>query len=75
MVPNDSHSASDDANDDRDSKKNDVVETTMDFAANIEKVKEVIDIFCRLSLNQAHLLIFGFVYFLTVRLVLGPNIQ
>lgn len=34
-------STMDDTNEDRDAKKNEV-QTTMDFAANIEKVKEVI---------------------------------
>lgn len=74
MVPNDSHSASDDANDDRDSKKNDVVETTMDFAANIEKVKEVIE---HLSsfLEPSSCVNFLFCLFVTVRLVLGSDIQ
>lgn len=38
--PNESNSAAEDSNEDRDGKKNDV-QTTMDFAANIEKVKEV----------------------------------
>lgn len=40
--PNESNSATEDGNEElfRDGKKNDV-QTTMDFAANIEKVKEV----------------------------------
>lgn len=61
-----------DVNDDRESKKNEV-QTTMDFAANIEKVKEVIHTHIFFSINSISNAIS--LALAAVRMVLGSNFK
>lgn len=73
----------DDANEDRDAKKNDV-QTTMDFAANIEKVKEVIftqtfsNLIAKIMFSNRMMILMKFQHFLNtfiVRVVLGTYFE
>lgn len=73
-IVNESNPAMDEVNEDRESRKGDV-QTTMDFAANIEKVKEVTRPFLLFTVKIIDLIEFCYcLFFSIVWLVLGPDI-